>query len=254
MKSIYRTRRAVLLVALSVFTPAAACRRTVPEPKPRPAATQYIVAVDLSTSQDSTDRATYKALLHEFAEKLDFGDRLVLFKAHAAGLQDTSIVRPLSIARLHGSKPLPKETATRNLTRETASGRVTSLLKNGQIRGTDLLATLHTAGELAEAPNDSTRTVLVLLSDMLQCAQGVCMEPPQADVPDSAWIEQRRQQDRLPSLRGMCVVVVGADEFAEEGVRVREFWRRYFAAAGANFDAKRYVHRASSAEMLTCEN
>ena len=248
------SRASLLFVAIPTLCSAWACGDPPPDPPAARIATQYIVAVDLSTSQDSADRATYKALLHELTEELDFGDRLVLFKAHAAGLQDTSVVRPLSIARTRGPRPLPKEAAARDIMRETASGRVTSLFRNEQIRGTDLLATLHTAGELAEAPSDSTRTVLVLLSDMLQCAQGVCMEPPRGQVPDSAWIEARKQEGRLPSIQRMCVVVIGADEFAAEGVRIREFWRRYLAAAGANLDAKRYVHRASSAELLKCKD
>jgi hypothetical protein len=245
-------RGAARVVVTSMLIFAAACTRPPVVREVRSPATQYVVAVDLSTSQDSTERDTHKALLHGLADELDFGDRLVLLKAHAAGVEDTSRVRTIRIPRLRGTKPLPKEKTARDFARRTANANVTALFKSEQVPGTDLLATLHTAGELAEDRNDSTRTVLVLLSDMLHCAQGVCMEPPSRHVPDSAWIEKRKQEERLPSIEQMCVVVVGADGFADGGPRIREFWRRYLSAAGANFDPRRYVHRASSADMLRC--
>lgn len=256
MISMMMSRRSAAMVAISILATAGACRRTgeSAEEVRRPPSTEYVVAVDLSTSQDSADRGIYEALLHELAAGLDFGERLVLLKAHEAGVADTSKVRTTTIQRLRGAKPLGREKNARERAQGTASANVTMLFKSKPVPGTDLLATLHTAGELAEGPNDSTRTVLVLLSDMLHCAEDVCMEPPRKHVPDSAWINRRKQEKRLPSIERMCVVVVGADGFAAEGVPVREFWQRYFAASGANFDEKRYVHRASSAELLKCND
>jgi hypothetical protein len=152
-----------------------------------------------------------------------------------------------------GAQPLKRERDELELARLTADGYVTTLFKTEPINGTDLFATLHTAGEQAGQGTGSGRKVLVVLSDMLQCArgEGVCMEK-QGGLPDSAWIAARQQQGLIPSLEGVCVAVVGADASKAEGVDVREFWRRYFQTAGADFSPARYVHGASGTAVLRC--
>lgn len=213
--------------------------------------TQYVVAVDLSTSLTPTERAHHETLLKALVADLDYGDQLVLVKAHAAGVRDTSTVRTVSMPALSGSNPLQREKDALSLQRQTAEMAVASLFKNAPTHGTDLFATLHSAGERARE-SDGKRKVLFVLSDMLQCAGGVCME--RADgLRDSTWIAAQKQAGLVPPLDQVCVSVVGADASTSHGVQVREFWSDYFQTAGARFDTSRYMHSASSPAVLRCE-
>ncbi len=212
---------------------------------------QYVVAVDLSTSLTPAERGSQERLLEELAASLEFGDRLVLLKAHAAGVRsDTSTVQVVTMPPLAGGEPLQSDVDDREMGRGRAERSVKRLFQAEPTRGTDLLATVHTAGERARG-FAAGRTVLVLLSDMLHCADRVCIEPPRP-VPDSTWIAARTQAGRMPRLAGMCVVAVGADAATDHGVRVREFWRRYFHAAGADFSEDRYVYGVSDPAVLRC--
>lgn len=103
---------------------------------------------------------------------------------------------------------------------------------------TDLLAMLQRAADYAHGAG-GRRTTLLLVSDMLNATAELNMERA-GGVPDPAWIAQRQADGRVPDLRGVCVVVAGADVSSARGVAVRDFWRAYFEAAGADFDADRY--------------
>lgn len=224
--------------------------RTAPEDPPR-VPSHYVVAVDLSSSLTPTERASHEALLRALVKELDYGDRLVLMKAHAAGIRDTSTARTVTMPVPRGRQPLQREKDELELARQTADLYVTSLFKTPPVHGTDLFATLHTAGEQARQ-GGAARGVLVVLSDMLQCTAEVCMERA-GGVPDSAWIAARGEQQLVPPLEGVCVAVVGADASNARGVGVRDFWRRYFQAAGARFSPARYVHSASAPSILECD-
>lgn len=255
MKLILKAWRPALWMAMAVLTSAASCSGDDSHEQknggmaPPQAATQFVVAVDLSTSLTQTERANHEALLRALVSDLNFGDRLVLLKAHAAGIQDTATIRALSMPVPAGAIPLQKDQGALALARQTAGLYVTSLFKTPPTNGSDLFATLHTAAERARE-HPGTRSVLILLSDMLQCAGAVCME--KAPVPDSAWIAARKERGLMPPLDKVCVSVVGADASTAHGVDVRKFWRRYFQAAGASFSDARYVHGASSPATLRC--
>jgi hypothetical protein len=222
-----------------------------PAVEPARTPTQFVVAVDLSTSLTPTERAHHETLLKALAADLDYGDQLVLVKAHAAGVRDTSTVRTVSMPELGGSRPLQREKDALGLQRQTAEMAVASLFQNAPTHGTDLFATLHSAGERARE-NNGKRKVLFVLSDMLQCAGGVCMERAEG-LRDSAWIAAQKQAGLVPALDRVCVSVVGADASTSHGVKVREFWSDYFGTAGASFSPNRYMHTASSPAVLRCE-
>ncbi|HEX5871873.1 MAG TPA: hypothetical protein VFY65_15700 [Longimicrobium sp.] len=229
---------------------AAKCPGGEPPPPPR-TPTQYVVAVDLSSSLTPTERANHEKLLRALVKELDFGDRLVLMKAHAAGIRDTSTVRTVSMPTLTGAQPLTREQNELDLQRDVADRYVTSLFKTAPVNGTDLFATMHTAGERARE-GTGARKVLVVLSDMLQCTSDVCMERSNG-LPDSTWLAGQKQQGLVPALDSVCVSVVGPDATTTQGVKVREFWSQYFQTAGASFSANRYVHNASTPSALRCE-
>lgn len=250
-------RSSALRISAAAFTLAAlvstaACGRDAEaNPPPPPPPTQYVVAVDLSTSLTPTERNAHEDLVHALVRELDFGDRLVLLKTHAAGIRDTSTARAVSMPVTQGSRPLQRHRDELEFQRQIADGYVTTLFKTQPVPGTDLFATLHTAGEQI-GTGTGARKVLVVLSDMLQCAGDVCMERA-GGLPDSAWIAARQAEGLVSGLDDVCVAVVGADDSTAQGVRVRDFWRRYFQAAGADFDPARYVHNASGPGILRCE-
>lgn len=220
--------------------------------EPARASTQYVVAVDLSTSLTDTERGNHKQLLDALAASLDFGDRLVLLKAHQAGVKsDTAKPRIVSMPGLMGNEPLQSDLDELELQRETAANAVTSLFKTAPVNGTDLFATMHTAGERARE-SEGKRAVLLVLSDMLQCTADVCMERPNG-LRDSAWIAAQKQAGLVPPLDQVCVSVVGADASTSHGVKIREFWSDYFQTAGARFSPNRYMHSASSPAVLRCD-
>ena len=215
--------------------------------------TQYVVVVDLSTSLTPTERASHTSLLHSLVATLDFGDQLVLVKAHAAGVKnDTSAPTIVTMPTPRGSNPRQREKHALELQRQTADLKVTSLFEQPTTNGSDLLATMHTAAERARQ-NEGKRPVLLVLSDMLQCAGGLCMERPEG-LPDSGWTASQKQQGLVPSLDSVCVAVVGADASTAHGVKVREFWQSYFQVAGARFTPERYVHSASTPSVLRCQS
>jgi hypothetical protein len=245
-----RLLKPTLRLALAALAVAGGCRPPE-EPPPARTATQYVVAVDLSTSLTPTERASHTSLLHALVATLDFGDQLVLVKAHAAGVKnDTATPTIVTMPTPRGRNPLQRDKHALSLQRQTADLAVTSLFNQPTTNGSDLLATMHTASERARQ-NEGKRPVLLVLSDMLQCAGGVCMEQP-GGMPESGWTVAQKQQGLVPSLDSVCVAVVGADASTAHGVKVREFWQSYFQAAGARFAPERYVHSASTPAVLRC--
>ena len=111
-----------------------------------------------------------------------------------------------------------------------------------------MLTTLYRAADYAKAAN-GRRTTLLLLSDMLNATRELNMERA-GGVPDSAWIAARVGEGRVPDLRGVCVVVVGADVRTGTGVAVRRFWEGYLRAAGA--EVAEYRNMVSDAGEVGC--
>ena len=70
--------------------------------------------------------------------------------------------------------------------------------------------------------------------------------------PKHARIADRQAKGLVPDLRGVCVEVVGADVTTERRSAVREFWTRYFAAAGAAMPAENYRNLVTSAREIGC--
>jgi len=241
----------LLILTLAISITAATCHTPPPPPPPVDPPTQFIVAVDLSTSMDSMARATHEKVLHALVDSLGFGDRLVLLTVHEKGVKSGAAMKSVAAPVLTGSKPTTGKKHALRLTRQTANLYVSTLFKGDPVVGSDILATLHTAANLAAGSASGSRTELLILSDMLHCAAPVCMDPPKA-VPDSSWIEARKQQGLIRPLDHVCVSIVGADDSTLEGVRVRDFWRLYFQAAGADFSPTRYVHTAPPTGIARC--
>jgi hypothetical protein len=57
---------------------------------------------------------------------------------------------------------------------------------------------------------------------------------------------------RLPDLANVCVFVVGADPSSQQGARVRAFWQKYFATAGARMPSVNYRNMVSDVGEMRC--
>jgi hypothetical protein len=72
------------------------------------------------------------------------------------------------------------------------------------------------------------------------------------DIPGDSWIRHLSAARRIPQLRGVCVVVAGADVSSARGAAIREFWNKYFEAAGTHVSPDNYRNMISNASEVTC--
>lgn len=230
-----RARFQVLAAAL-LGAVAAACTgesnaTTVAESRP---ARQIIVAVDLSASRSPQMLADARAFLEAVVEELSYGDQIVLLEVNQSGPQE-------QVRRWSGEVPARVDPTFESSqdqnrlagARSAARAVAEEFFESGAEAGhTDLISTLHLAGDYLRDAR-GRRPTIVLLSDMLQSANGIEMERLQR-MPDAQWIEERKAGGLLPPIEGACVAVVGADPSTPEGSKVRSFWVDYFEAAGAS--------------------
>ncbi|HEX7050814.1 MAG TPA: vWA domain-containing protein [Longimicrobiales bacterium] len=223
-------------------TPAAGAADTGAAPTAAATPRQVIVLLDLSASQTPAMLAESRRFLDGLVERLGFGDRIVLLEVHRAGVREAARRWADTFPRL----PDPGHISMRDRTRlEGARDAARSVARAffdsasaGKALHTDLFATLHIAAEYAR-DGGGRRTVLVLLSDMLQSDGNIEMERLRR-MPPADWITRQRAAGVLPNLRGACVVVVGADATTRAGTAVRDFWVEYFEAAGARLRRENY--------------
>ncbi|MEX1183683.1 MAG: hypothetical protein WEF86_10655 [Gemmatimonadota bacterium] len=204
---------------------------------------QVIVALDLSGSQSEERRAQARNALDRVIDDLQFGDRLVLLQVHQRSASEDGVVRwqetvPAPDA---GVNPTSLDRERLDAVKQAARSVAAAIFDDeaaGRIPTTDLIATLHVAGEYVRDA-DSRRSSLVLLSDMLQSAHGIEMAGD-GGVPSADWILRQQHGSLLPQLQRACVIIVGADATTPNGIAVREFWTRYFEAAGATLSPRDY--------------
>lgn len=210
-----------------------------------------VVVVDLSGSLTPPERANQQSVLMQITESLSYGDRLVVQVAHARGVKGGAapVVAEMPSAR-NAARPLQKDVVALGTARRVNASVVGRVFEGGEVASTDLIATMHTAANRFTGLPSRSRT-LVVLSDMLQCAGDWCFEKG-GRIPDATWIERQQAAGTVPDLAGACVAVVGADPSTAHGVQVREFWRRYFEAAGAQFAAARYRHDVADVGQVRC--
>lgn len=249
-----RLRRLVYIVALAGCGGGAA--EAIPAGGPPSAAAtaarRYIVGVDVSSSQSPTRREEARTLVNGLIDQLSYGDELTLVETYrarsdAAGQWTTNApaarnpVAPTSNDKRHLAQ-------FRERVRTTA-GAFFAPDPAHPVSSTDLLAMLGRAGDYARG---GTRpTTLLVVSDMLNSTPELNMERP-GGIPNARWIAARKAEGTLPDLRGVCVVVAGADVASKRGAQVREFWRQFFTAAGASFDVARYRTMIADAADVGC--
>jgi hypothetical protein len=213
--------------------------------------TQYIVGIDISGSRTPMDLRESKALLERLvSERMTYGDKIVFVEMY--GATEPQQFRD-SIRALHGAEPTPRE--KREL--DDFRARTASILpmffdstRKQQVLSTDVFGTLFRAADYARAPGHD-KTVLVLLSDMIQATGELNMESVEG-IPGPEWIETRASEERLPDLTGTCVIVSGAETKSARGARLRKFWTAYFDRIGARLRPDQYRGMIADASQLTC--
>lgn len=213
--------------------------------------TQYIVGIDISGSRSRMDLRESKALLEKLVtDRMSYGDKIVFIEMY--GATEPQQFRD-SIRALHGESPSPRE--KREL--DDFRARTLSILpmffdsvRKEQVLSTDVFGTLSRAADYSHAPGHD-KTVLVLLSDMIQATGELNMERD-GGIPGAEWIESRAAQERLPDLTGTCVIVSGAETNSIRGAHLKKFWTQYFERVGAKLRPDHYRGMIADASQLTC--
>ena len=213
----------------------------------------YIVGIDISGSRTRSELDESKQLLNGLIEKLEPGDKLTLIEVYQGGREPArqwsdSIRTPRNPKQLTGSDRRRLEDF-RNIARMQTSILFDSV-RAKQIQATDIFGTLTRAADYAKASRNRP-TTLLLLSDMINETPDVRMTTMQ-EIPGRTWIRERVDAKRIPQLRGVCVVVAGADVSSARGAAIREFWDKYFAAAGTTVSSDNYRNMISDPSEVNC--
>ena len=213
----------------------------------------YIVGIDISGSRTRNELDESKKLLDALIDRLQAGDRLTLIEVYQGGKEPArqwsdSIRTPRKAGQLTASDKRRVEDF-RDIARIQTSILFDSL-RTKEIHATDIFGTLARAADYAKASRNRG-TTLLLLSDMINETPDVKMTSRQ-DIPDDGWIRHLAAAKRVPQLRGVCIVIAGADVSSARGAAVRDFWDKYFEAAGTHVSADNYRNMISDPAEINC--
>ena len=211
----------------------------------------YIVGIDISGSRTKTDLEESRKLLDGLIDRLQAGDRLTLIEVYQGGRQPARQWSD-SIRTPRNSEPTGSD--LRRLNDFKAIARIqTSILFDSvrakEIQSTDIFGTLARAADYARASRNRP-TTLLLLSDMINETPSVNMISK--EIPGDSWIRHLAAAKRIPQLGGVCVVVAGADVSSAHGAAIRDFWNKYFEAAGAHVSPDNYRNMISDPSEVGC--
>ncbi len=204
---------------------------------------EYVLIVDLSASRSSAMEQEEKNFLHSLAQQLKYGDQVVMLQTQQDGLKDRPKRWILSMPATQDPLLEIKRDASHFKSAqeglENAVDYSFRMPSDATIQHTDILTTLHLAAESIQDGLPGRPATVILLSDMLQSANGIRDGAVQEDA--CPWVD-RAAKDRWPDtfLGGACVIVIGADSTNAAGVKVKRFWEDYFAATGASLNERDY--------------
>ena len=213
----------------------------------------YIVGIDISGSRTKAELDESKQLLDALIGRLQAGDHLTLIEVYQGGRQPArqwsgNIRAPRNPGKLTGSDRRRVDDF-KSIARMQSSILFDSA-RAKEIQATDIFGTLSRAADYAKASRNRG-TTLLLLSDMINETPDVRMVNQQG-IPRDEWIRRLSSAKRIPSLTGVCVVVVGADVSSARGAAIRDFWDRYFEAAGTRVEPDNYRNMISDPSELSC--
>jgi hypothetical protein len=223
--------------------------------KPAPPATnQYIVGIDLSASRSVEALRDSRRLIDNLIEsRLHNGDELVLLEMY--GSTDTGDHQWIDSVPRSRTPGVVTPTDQRRLDdfKAVAHQVVSAMFDPTRVRkidNTDVFGTIGRASDYAQAAH-GRRPTLILLSDMENSTAEMRMERD-GGIPSAKWIQVRQSANRLPVMRGVCVVVAGAGSNTQREAAIRDFWVRYFAASGTTLTPDNYRAFMPDALELRC--
>jgi hypothetical protein len=223
----------------------------------RPAApqtAQFIVGIDLSASRSVEALRDSRRLLDDLVEsRLHNGDELVLLEMYGSSdTGDHQWIDSVPRARTPGvvSTADKRRLDDFKAVAHQVVGAMFDPNRARRIDNTDVFATISRAADYAKGSHDR-RSTLILLSDMENSTDEMRMEKS-GGIPSPEWIEVRRTANRLPDMRGVCVLVAGAASTTQREATIRDFWVRYLAAAGTTLAATNYRAFVPDAMELRC--
>jgi hypothetical protein len=213
----------------------------------------YIVGIDISGSRTKTELDESKKLLDGLIDRLKPGDHLTLIEVYQGGREPAKQWTD-SIRSPRDPKQLTASDERRVEDFKDIARMQTSILFDSarakEIHNTDIFGTLSRAADYAKASRNRG-TTLLLLSDMVNETHDVTMTSAQ-DIPGDGWIRHLATARRIPQLRGVCVVVAGADVSSARGAAIRDFWSKYFEAAGTRVSPDNYRNMISDPSEVSC--
>lgn len=200
---------------------------------------------DRSSSLQDHELEHFGELTSQRLGELRHGDRIVAFELLQQSLDEPPRrwAQPVP-EREYTDRLMPRDSVTRARFVQDARdylAQFTEVEERGEIRGTDILSTLHLVGTEIQAWPEHRATV-VIYSDMLQANQVMNMEA-QTRMPPADWVASEAEAGTLPDLGEACIVVIGARVDTPASQQVREFWQEYFEATGAQLPQGNYQHR-----------
>jgi hypothetical protein len=212
----------------------------------------YIVGIDISGSRNKTELDESKKLLDGLIDKLQAGDHLTLIEAYQGGRIPARQWSD-SIRAPRNGKPTASDNRRVEDFKTIARIQTSILFDSARAKGvmtTDIFGTLSRAADYAKASRNRP-TTLLMLSDMMNETPDVMMTS-QAEIPGNRWIRELAQEKRIARLQGVCVVVAGADVTTERGAAIRDFWNKYFEAAGTRVAPDNYRNMISDPSEVAC--
>jgi len=248
------TRLALAFASSGLVSLAIGCGESAGARPAAPQTAQFIVGIDLSASRSVEALRDSRRLLDDLVEsRLHNGDELVLLEMYGSSdTGDHQWIDSVPRARTPGviSTADKRRLDDFKAVAHQVVGAMFDPNRARRIDNTDVFATISRAADYAKGSHDR-RSTLILLSDMENSTDEMRMEKS-GGIPSPEWIEVRRSANRLPDMRGVCVLVAGAASKTQREATIRDFWVRYIAAAGTTLAATNYRAFVPDAMELRC--
>jgi hypothetical protein len=248
------TRLALAFASSGLVSSAIGCGESAGARPAAPQTAQFIVGIDLSASRSVEALRDSRRLLDDLVEsRLHNGDELVLLEMYGSSdTGDHQWIDSVPRARTPGviSTADKRRLDDFKAVAHQVVGAMFDPNRARRIDNTDVFATISRAADYAKGAHDR-RSTLILLSDMENSTDEMRMEKS-GGIPSPEWIEVRRTANRLPDMRGVCVLVAGAASTTQREATIRDFWVRYLAAAGTTLEATNYRAFVPDAMELRC--
>ena len=213
----------------------------------------YIVGIDISGSRTKTEMDESKKLLDGLIDRLQPGDHLTLIEVYQGGREPAKQWSDSIRSPRDPKHPTASDERRVDDFKDIARMQTSILFDSArarEIQKTDIFGTLARAADYARASRNRP-TTLLLLSDMMNETPDVTMTDPR-QIPGDSWIRHLAAGKRIPQLRGVCVVVAGADVSTARGAAIRDFWNKYFEAAGTHVSPDNYRNMISDPSEVGC--